>query len=246
MDETPGLQDGFMISKNRVIAIVGVTLAMLGVAWLYRDPLWETAHALYRLVSDRDRVQRLITGFGMAAPLVFMALQVLQVVVAPLPGEATGFIGGFLFGTVWGLIYSSIGLAIGSWINFCIGRALGHRFVRHLIPKAQIDRMDLLLRRQGLVVVFVLFLIPGFPKDYLCLFLGLSTMPMKVFLFLTAVGRVPGTLLLSLQGASLSGGDYRFFAIVTGVCVAMAWIGYRYREGLYRWAERLNGTGNGQ
>jgi uncharacterized membrane protein YdjX (TVP38/TMEM64 family) len=232
-----------MISRNRVIAIVVAILALLGVAWLYRVPLWETAGEFYRLVSDRDRIQGLIAGFGTAAPLVFMALQVLQVVVAPLPGEATGFIGGFLFGTLWGLVYSSIGLTIGSWINFCIGKALGHRYVRKLIPEAQLDRMDLLLRRQGLGVVFVLFLIPGFPKDYLCLFLGLSTMPMKVFLLLAAVGRVPGTLLLSLQGAALSGGDYRLFVIVTVGCIALAWAGYRYRERLYQWAERLDETG---
>ncbi len=234
------------MSRNRAIPIVVLLLAMVGLTWVYRVPLWEAAGELYGLLSDRARIQGFIAGFGMAAPLVFMGLQVLQVVVAPLPGEATGFIGGFLFGTLHGLIYSSIGLTIGSWINFCIGKALGHRYARRLIPKAQLDRIDQLLRRQGLVVVFVLFLIPGFPKDYLCLFLGLSTMPMKVFLLLAAVGRVPGTLLLSLQGASLSGGDYRLFAVVTAVCVAMAGAGYRFRERIYQWVERLNGTENGQ
>ena len=84
-------------------------------------------------------------------------IQILQVIFAPVPGEATGFIGGFLFGTIPGFIYSSIGLTIGSWLNFMIGRLLGRRFVRKLIPTPQLTKIDAMLKRQGIIVVFILF-----------------------------------------------------------------------------------------
>ena len=77
--------------------------------------------------------------------------------MAPVPGEATGFIGGYLFGILPGFIYSSIGLTAGSWLNFTIGRQLGVRFVRKMIPQDKFDRFDTLLRRQGVIVIFILF-----------------------------------------------------------------------------------------
>ena len=64
---------------------------------------------------------------------MFIGIQIAQVIAAPVPGEATGFIGGYIFGTLTGFIYSTIGLTIGSLINFGIGRLLGERFVRRLI-----------------------------------------------------------------------------------------------------------------
>jgi uncharacterized membrane protein YdjX (TVP38/TMEM64 family) len=195
----------------------------------------------WRWASNRDQVAQFINGFGAGAPLVFMAIQVLQVVVAPVPGEATGFIGGYLFGTLPGFLYSSIALAVGSWINFAIGRYLGRRFVRRWIPTHQLDRFDRLFKRQGLVAMLILFVFPGFPKDYLCLFLGITTLPLKAFLLIASFGRMPGTLILSLQGEFLFEKNYAVFVIVFGVTILAAWLSIHYRENLYRWMEKLNG-----
>lgn len=169
-----------------------------------------------------------------------MGIQVLQVIFAPIPGEATGLIGGYLFGTLLGFLYSSIALAAGSWINFAIGRLLGKRYVRKMIPESYLNRMDFLLRHQGVLVVFILFVIPGFPKDYLCLFLGISTLPIRAFMLVAAIGRMPGTLMLSLQGASLFDGDYTVLATLFGACLLLVYLAYRYRESLYRWIEKQN------
>jgi uncharacterized membrane protein YdjX (TVP38/TMEM64 family) len=169
-----------------------------------------------------------------------MGIQVLQVIFAPIPGEATGLIGGYLFGTLQGFIYSSIALTAGSWINFAIGRMLGRRYVRKMIPATYLDRMDFLLRHQGVLVVFALFVIPGFPKDYLCLFLGISALPIRAFILIAAIGRMPGTLMLSLQGASLFDGDYGVLAALFGACLLIVYLAYRYRETVYRWIEKQN------
>ena len=217
-----------------------IACAMLILVVLFRDSIWENVSFYYHLLSDRDKVRDFIASFGLGAPLVFMGIQILQVIFAPVPGEATGFIGGYLFGVLQGFIYSSVALAIGSWINFSIGRFLGVRFVRKMIPVDKFEKFDSMLKRQGIIVLFLLFVFPGFPKDYLCLFLGLSTLPLKVFILLVSVGRMPGTFLLSLQGAYLFEENYVVLGLVAAVCAVLFVVIYRYRENLYLWIERFN------
>jgi len=221
-----------------LIALLACVILIL--VALFRESIWESVSYSYHLLADRDRVRNFIASFGWGAPLVFMGLQILQVIFAPVPGEATGFIGGYLFGVLKGFLYSSLALGIGSWINFSIGRFLGVRFVRKMIPVEKFERFDALLKRQGIIVLFLLFIFPGFPKDYLCLFLGLSTLPLKVFIVLATIGRMPGTFLLSLQGTYLFEENYVVLGLVAAACAILAFIIYRYRESLYLWIERFN------
>lgn len=231
-----------MINKNiQKIIIVAVVCFLVMLGYLYRIPLWDKITHYYGIFTDREQIKSFVTSFGRGAPVVFIIIQILQVLFAPFPGEATGFIGGFLFGAIKGFCYSSIGLTVGSLINFIIGRFLGKRFVRKLIPPAKLERMDSIVKRQGVIVLFGLFVFPGFPKDYLCLFLGLSAIPLKVFILLTAIGRMPGTLMLSLQGSYIFEQRYGWFALILSVCLVLMFLAYRYREGLYNWIDKFNG-----
>lgn len=230
-------------AANKLKLSLLLALIIFGVVgFWFRIPIWEKLTDLYHLFSDREQIRDLISSFGTSAPPVFMLIQVLQVLVAPVPGEATGFIGGYLFGALPGFIYSSIGLTVGSWINFIIGRFLGERYVRRLIPAAKFQKIDGMVKRQGVIFLFILFLFPGFPKDYLCLALGLSTLPIKIFLLLTGIGRMPGTLALSLQGAFLYEQNYALLGIMIGACLILAFLCYAYRERIYLWVEKLNNT----
>ncbi|MFC1815585.1 TVP38/TMEM64 family protein [Thermodesulfobacteriota bacterium] len=208
--------------------------------YFFRIPVWEMLTRYYDLLTNREQIKVFVTSFGIAAPIVFMGIQILQVLFAPIPGEVTGFIGGALFGATKGFIYSSVALTVGSWLNFSIGRFLGKHYIRQLIPADILDRFDRMLKHQGVIVCFILFLIPGFPKDYLCLFLGLSSIPFKIFILLAAFGRMPGTLMLSLQGAFLFNQSYGFFALIFGMCLVVVVLGYRYRNTIYQWIERVN------
>jgi uncharacterized membrane protein YdjX (TVP38/TMEM64 family) len=222
--------------------ILGAACISVLIAYWFREPLSYSLQQFYAVLTDRQRVADFVASFGVAAPLVFMAIQIAQVILAPIPGEATGFIGGYMFGAFKGCLYSTIALALGSWINFAIGRYLGKRWVRGVIPKEKLEKFDHILRRQGILVVFVFFLFPGFPKDYLCLFLGMSTMPMRVFLLMAVVGRIPGTLMLSLQGALVFEKNYFIFFLVVSINLLGFYLGYRYREVIYRWVEKINGS----
>lgn len=207
----------------------------VGLIFLY-DPLRQ----LYHVLADREAVKGYIASWGASAPLIFILIQVLQVIIAPVPGEVSGFVGGYLFGALKGFFYSSIGLTIGSVVNFWIGRILGYRFVRKLIPPAHLEKLDAFISHQGIIVLLVLFIFPGFPKDYLCLFLGLTTLPFNIFFVLAAFGRMPGTLMLSIQGQFLYHRNYLTFLLILFVGAVAAGIAARYKEAIYRWAEREN------
>ena len=179
-----------------------------------------------------------VLSWGHWAPFVFTSLQTLQVVFAPVPGEATGFLGGFIFGFLPGLIYSFIGLTLGSWINLGIGRYWGRGLVKRILPASVFARFDHLLRAKAVFFIFILFVIPGFPKDYLCLILGMSRLPLRLLLIVAGVGRIPGTLILSLQGASLDAGRYLQIVIVSALALAFLGPAYLLRDRVYEWSAR--------
>ncbi len=228
----------FSAKHIALILIILFSLALPG--YFYRTQLWESAAQCYNLFIDKEKISTFITSFGMAAPVIFMIIQTLQVLFAPVPGEATGFIGGYLFGATKGFLYSSLALTIGSLINFVIGRFLGKHYIRKLIPSIYLNRFDTICKRQGIFVCFLLFVFPGFPKDYFCFFLGLSAIPAKVFIIIACIGRMPATFMLSLHGASIYEQNYKLFAIILGLSIVIALFAYTRRETLYRWVERFN------
>lgn len=205
---------------------------------LSKNPAIVKYRELMRFYSSRQEIRRFLKRTGHFAPLVFIALQALQVVLAPIPGEATGILGGYLFGTTMGFLYSSIGLTLGSALAFGVGRRLGQPLVRRLVSEAVFRRFNFLARTGGEMATFILFLTPGFPKDILCFILGLSPMPVGMFLVITGFGRMPGTWLLSMQGDSIWSAHYLEFVILLVLATAAILLAYNYRERIYRWMNR--------
>ena len=229
------------MKKSTVIWLSAAGAIIIAAGILAASPgAWTKIRGWSSLLADREWIRATVQSYGWAGPLVFIGVQIAQVIAAPVPGEATGFIGGYLFGTLQGFFYSSIGLGLGSLLNFGIGRFLGERFVRRLIPEEKFKRIDRLVNRQGVIAILLMFVIPGFPKDYLSLALGLTTLPLKVFAILACIGRMPGTLVLSLKGASLYDQNYVLLAVVAAACLMMALLAYRYRDPIYRWVEKMN------
>lgn len=222
------------VVKYKIRILLFLCAVLAGV--IFRNQLAD----LYFILTDRDGIKDFIASCGAGAPFVFIGFQVLQVMFAPVPGEISGFVGGYLFGTTLGFIYSSIGLAAGSMINFWIGRVLGYRFVRRVVPKAKLEKFDAFISHQGLIVLLSLFIFPGFPKDYLCFFLGVTTLPFKIFILLAGFGRMPGTLMLSLQGEFLFTQNYGVLAAVALICLVIVGFAIRYRKSVYGWVERIN------
>jgi uncharacterized membrane protein YdjX (TVP38/TMEM64 family) len=228
-----------MSKPHRIWLALAAAALLLGL-WVSVPAVWDAVRHWLGLITDREWIRTTVESYGWAAPLVFIGVQIAQVLAAPFPGEATGFLGGYLFGTLAGFLYSSIGLGIGSLVNFGFGRLLGERFLRRFIEEEKFKRIDRLVNRQGVIAVFLMYIIPGFPKDYLSLALGLTTLPLKVFVVLAFIGRMPGTLVLSLKGASLYDQNYVLLAVVAAVSLALILLACLYRRPLYRWVENMN------
>jgi uncharacterized membrane protein YdjX (TVP38/TMEM64 family) len=222
------------------IALVAVIfLASCLIVFVFLNSgMWDQLLGYYDLATDREWLRQVVKASGWAATLVFVGLQIGQVIFAPIPGELTGFLGGYMFGALNGFLLSTIGLTIGSMINFGIGHFLGEPMVRKLVRCETYEKYNQMVQYKGILVIFIFFLIPGFPKDYLCMFLGLTTLPARVFFVLSTVGRLPGTLALSLQGASIFEKNYIAFVIITVLSLLFALVSYLTRDSLYRWIVR--------
>jgi uncharacterized membrane protein YdjX (TVP38/TMEM64 family) len=179
--------------------------------YIYHHGQWREIIGFYKFFLDPKKLRIFIASFGPFAALVFVFVQALQVIVAPVPGELTGVVGGFLFGNTSGVILSTIGLAIGSLFAFGITRLFGLNFVEKIVKKEYIDKFNYFITHKGLNITFILFLIPGFPKDSLCYLLGLTHIRLVDFLFMNILGRLPGTLMLTLQGSALKDCRYQAF-----------------------------------
>jgi uncharacterized membrane protein YdjX (TVP38/TMEM64 family) len=230
-------------SRNHIFwwLLAGLAIIVLGIYLVVQfwKPVWDWLTPYYALATNKERVKAVIEAAGPLGPLMFIALQATQVIFAPIPGEATGFLGGYLFGVPLGLTYSILGLTLGSLGAFLLGHWLEKSLITRIVSRETMQRFDFLMEHQGALVAFILFLIPGFPKDYLCFILGLSPMDLWVFLVICFIGRIPGTLMLTLQGAEIYAGHYWSTFILFIVCLLIAGLAYYFRETLYVWIRRL-------
>jgi uncharacterized membrane protein YdjX (TVP38/TMEM64 family) len=234
---------GELIGRYRWPILIGGSALFLGFCvWFFMS---ETSGLSYftRLYQDKRLLKQTLNEWGILAPVFFILLQALQVVFSPIPGEATGFLGGFLFGIWGGFIYSTIGLTLGSMGAFAIGRWLGAHFVRKVVSKETWARLGFIVEAEGAILCFIIYLIPGLPKDIVCYLFGISPMPLWVFALVSGLGRMPGTWILSAQGAQIAAGHYVQVVLLTAIVVAIALPLYYYRHQILEWMRRRSGRG---
>ncbi|MDQ7838825.1 MAG: VTT domain-containing protein [Thermodesulfobacteriota bacterium] len=235
------MDKGNLYKKLLLWAIILLCLSLFGLVLLHNSLSTIGYDKFSALLSDREKIRDFVASFGSLAPLAFIGLQIMQVVISPIPGEATGgFIAGYLFGAVKGFIYSTVGLTLGSWLAFSISRIFTPYVTRRLGQTKIYNKFNFIVEHQGVIIAFILFLLPGVPKDSLCYLLGLSLMPTSVFLVIAAVGRIPGTLMFALQGSKVFDKEYVGFFILLGIALAAVIFSYMAREKIYRLVQGLH------
>lgn len=186
---------------------------------------------LYLFFKDRNK----LINFVRSSPydgIIFILLQIVQVVAAPIPGEFTGLIGGYLYGPFWGTVYSTIGLTLGSWLAFILARFFGMPLLEKVVKPQTVEKFDHFMEHQGILVFFLFFLIPGFPKDYLCYIMGVSRIPVWTFIAISAAGRLFGTMMLSITGSVARNEQYFLLAIIVAVGAVIFILAYYYHDKL--------------
>jgi len=199
------------------LAFPALIVALLVLGFLLRG-------TLAPLLSKRDALRAWVNSFGAFGWLVFIALQVFQVVVFVIPGEVMQVSGGFIYGFWGGLALTTVGIALGSAINFLLGKLLGPSFLKSILKREQYEKLknssEDAKTFAGLILLFV---IPGIPKDVLCYFAGAGSRPFAAFLVASMIARMPGILGSTLAGSAAYGADYTV-VIVVAVVAAIAMI----------------------
>ena len=222
-----------------IVSLCILTGVLFLLVYHYNSKIWLWMTEVYRLYQDQEAFKKVISSYGAYAPLAFILLQVLQVVVAPIPGGAIEFLGGVLFGVKGGLIYSMIGLILGSWLAFSLARIFEKVAVEKFVSEETRKRFDYLVEHEGVILSFILFLLPGFPKDALCYILGLTPMHLGIFLIISTIGRIPGTLMATLQGAKAFEHQYYTFGILMGASGLVILVFYIYHEEIHNLVKKL-------
>jgi uncharacterized membrane protein YdjX (TVP38/TMEM64 family) len=151
-------------------------------------------------------LEAFLEATGPYAPVVFVGVQALQVIVAPIPGQILAGVGGYLFGRVPGTVYSMTGVVIGSYVVFVLARRYGRSAVLRLLDEDLVTRFERFGEKNGRLTLFAFFLLPTFPDDALCALAGLWPIGTRTFLVLLVVGRAPSFLLAAHAGTSLESG----------------------------------------
>lgn len=211
------------ISRSTIIKIIALTVIILAVlGYLAWDII--TKGPLMQLLSNRDELVRIINNFGPWAPLIYVVFQVLQVVVAPIPGQIVGGVGGFLFGH-WGILWTTVGSLIGFWLVFTIARKFGRSLIEKIFKKPAVEKFDFIINAKGsALIIFAIFLLPGFPDDLICYLAGLTKLSMRKLMLVSILGRFPTIVITNYIGMGLSGNIGLVIAIslVTVIVIAIA------------------------
>jgi len=212
------------MSRNEIFKIALLLVLILAGVFLFFH------YNLYPFFVSRKKIVHFVNSFGPISVVIFIGLQIVQVLIAPIPGEINGFIGGYLYGPILGTIYSTIGLTIGSCLAFLLARWLGMPFVEKIINPQIIQKYDYFMEHRGIPITFILFLIPGFPKDALSYIIGLSRMKTTTFLILCTAGRLLGTIMLSISGSYARNDQNAAMLAILGVSALITLLAYYYHK----------------
>jgi uncharacterized membrane protein YdjX (TVP38/TMEM64 family) len=203
-------------------AILLAVLAAVGVA------AWQGG--LLRSLADRERVVELLRAEGWKGPAVCVAVQFVQVVVFFIPGEITQFAAGYVFGAWKGFVFSAVGIMLGSAFDFAFARVVGRPTLEKMIPRPTMEKVDAALdNARGKSALFLLFLLPGMPKDAMSYGAGLSHLSFTEFMVVSGLARSPALAASVVLGSQANQRNYRAM-IVTGVVVVIAMGGAYFYE----------------
>ena len=208
--------------KERILAtavIAAIVGAMLLLMVLIGKPL-------VSFVSEPEKFRLWIEEKGIWGPLIYIGLVFLQVVVAIIPGEPFEIVGGYAFGALLGTVYCMIGAMLGSTLVFLLVKQFGARLVELFFPQKKLSELKFLQttpKRDFLY--FLIFAIPGTPKDLLCYFAGLTDMKLWLWLLISSLGRIPSLVTSTVGGDALGTESYLFAIIVFATTVLISGIG---------------------
>ena len=190
---------------------------------------------IIRMAHEPENFRIWVDSHGILGRCVFVAMVVLQVLVAFIPGEPVELLAGYAFGVFEGTLLTLGGFLIGSWLVFSLVRRFGVRLVEVFFPKSRIKEISFLKEpRKACILAFILMSIPGTPNDFLSYFAGLMPLTLSRWLCIVAIARLPSLLSSTITGAAAGQENYPLSALMLGVTLIMSLFGILCYRNLIR------------
>ena len=187
---------------------------------------WFAGRPLIRFAQEPERFRQWVDQQGLWAHVLFTGMVILQVIVAVIPGEPLEIAAGYAFGAVEGTLLCVLGTFIGGILVFLLVRRFGLRAVEVFFPPEKLQKLRFLHNERQLSQwVFFIFFLPGTPKDVMCYFVGLTSMPLRTWALISAVARLPSIITSTVGGNALGMGEYTFAIIVFAATLVISGIG---------------------
>ncbi len=174
-----------------ILTIIPIILLILG--YVYSSSFF----------SNQEQIRNFVESYGVLAPIAFVIIQILQVVLTPISHYVVGLAGGFIFGTWYGFILNWIGRVIGTLIAFYLGKKFGRKIIKHVVKQETLDKYDKVFEK-GKLILFLMYFLPIFPDDELSYLAGFSSMRARGFIPIMLIGHIGGSLGLAFLGSGLS------------------------------------------
>ena len=218
-----GIENIKTTEKNQrarlILSVIKISLLVLIVVGI---PLYLYFFKLewLRGFRDIDKIVEFLNSYKSESALIYIAFQIIQIVISVIPGQVFQVAAGYLFGFWNALLYAMVGAVIGTGLSFMLARLLGRDFLHIFFGEKKMSYyIERLNSRQAYTIIFFLYLIPGIPKDMLSYAAGASEMRFKPFILLASVGRLPGMIGCLLIGTMVENGKYVGVGILLGIAV---------------------------
>jgi uncharacterized membrane protein YdjX (TVP38/TMEM64 family) len=222
IDEIDEEEEKKLSRKRKIISIVSLLVIII----IFLAITFTVGNQLLELIADPKQFRHWIDAQGIWGRFTLVGIMCLQVVVAIMPGEVIEIGAGYAFGAVEGMILCLVGAAIGSAIIYAFTKRYGVRMVEAFISRDKINSMKFIKDSKRLdVLVFILFFIPGTPKDVMTYFIGLTPMSLRTFLIISSIARIPSVISSTIGGNALGMKDYTFAVLVFAVTAVVSLIG---------------------
>lgn len=232
-EKRQGLDTATIVKFIGLLAFIALIALACVLAWPIISELFEE--------GGIDLVVESVQSIGFGGSLIILGLQFIQIVVAFIPGEIVQFAAGVVYGPWLGALILIVGCVISSAFIFFMVHRLGAPFVQSMVPTKHLEKFEKLEETGKLnIIVFVLFLIPGLPKDVFTYLVPLTNMRMRDFLVLSNIGRIPGILVTTYMADGFIEGRIWQSVIIFVIAAGIAILGLIYREKLLGLVERFH------
>lgn len=212
-------EDMGYLYRRRLVSILSL-LALLAFFLLITLTI---GRQLLQFIGEPERFHIWVGQKGWLGRLIMIGIMFFQVVIAIIPGELIEIAAGYAFGAVEGMILCLIGVALGSVVVFAFTRRFGIKLVEAFISRERISSLSFIKNEKRLNnLLFLLFFIPGTPKDVLTYFVGLTPIKLADFLILTSIARIPSVITSTAGGAALGTENIPMALVVFGITGAIS------------------------